>query len=61
MIFKYRDGGAGADAAYKALLDLKAGIVGVMEDAELRVAALAVEVEASRAVGVAVEVDPPVR
>ncbi len=51
------DAGVAAHGLDEAALYLVAGIVGVMEDAELRVAALAVEVKA--AVVAAVEVDSP--
>ena len=47
----------GAHGADKAFLDLEAGVVGMMEDAELGVPPFAVQVE--RAVGAAVEVHPP--
>ncbi len=47
----------GADGLDQAALDFEAGVVGVVQDAELRVASLAVEVE--RAVGLAVEVHAP--
>ncbi len=44
-MLEYVDVGILADAAYEALLYLVAGVVGVVEDAEFAVAALAVQVE----------------
>ncbi len=57
MVFKDIDVGVGADSLYQALLYLETGVVGVMEDAELRVSPFAVEVK--RAVILLVEVHPP--
>lgn len=57
MVFVYVDGGIGLNRLDEAFLDLEAGVVGMMEDAELRVSPLAVEVEG--AVILAVEVHAP--
>ena len=51
------DAGIGTHGLDESALDLVAGVVGMVQDAELRVAALAVEVKC--AVGAAVEIHAP--
>ena len=57
MMFEDVDHRMGFNGCYEALLDLKAGVVGMVENAEFAVAPLAVEVE--RAVGGLVEINAP--
>ncbi len=58
MMFEDVDVGVRPDSLDERFLDLESGVVGMVEDAELRVAAFAVEVEA--AVFLLVEVNAPV-
>ena len=57
VVVEYVDVGVGAYGLDEAFLDFKTGVVGVVEDAEFRVATLAVEVK--RAVVLFVEVHAP--
>ncbi len=59
MMLEHIDIGRAAHLADKALLDLIAGIVGMVQDAEFRVSSLTVEVEVT--VSLAVEVHAPVK
>ena len=56
-IFKHVDVGVTFEGAHETLLDFGAGVVGVVQDAELRVSALAVQVELT--VFLAVEINAP--
>ena len=48
-----------SDGPYQALLDFKTGIVGMMQDAEFRVSALAVQIKLS--VGIPVKINTPLK